>query len=171
MTWSSPRRQGGPGRGTRVMVSLLPVFTRLVVPLYRLTGGRLVERATQGAPLVLVTTVGRRTGRRRTAALGHVRDGDDVIVMASNGGRPETPAWVHNLRARPEAEVFRRGDRYPARAIFLEGDEWQRQWDRLIAAFPMYEQGRLWAAPREIPLIRLQRSGSSDVRRPQGAAG
>lgn len=161
MTWSSSPREGGPGRGTRLATAMMPTVTRITVPLLRLLRGRGASRMTMGAPLVLVSTIGRRTGRKRTTPVGHIRDGDDIIVMASNGGLPTTPAWILNLRDRPEAEVELRGERYRVTATFLEGEEWEQQWSRLIRDYPTYEQARRWASPRPIPLIRLHRLGPS----------
>jgi F420H(2)-dependent quinone reductase len=67
--------------------------------LYRLTNGRIGGRFIAGSPILLLTTIGRRTGKRRTRPLAYVRDGDRFVLCASNGGSPRHPGWYHNLRA------------------------------------------------------------------------
>ncbi|MCI0713791.1 MAG: nitroreductase family deazaflavin-dependent oxidoreductase [Chloroflexi bacterium] len=145
-----------PGRFLRFMQWTMPKGMRSYVWLYRRLNGRFVNRATGGAPVLLVTTRGRRTGKLRTVPLGHIRDGDDVIVAGTNGGLPALPGWVHNLRAHPEAEVQVGSERYPVRAEFLEGEEWTRHWEQLVTAYPVYDIARRYAG-REIPLILLRR--------------
>lgn len=145
-----------PGRFMRFMQWMMPKTTPGHVWIYRKLSGRFVNRATGGAPVLLVTTRGRRTGKLRTVPLGHMKDGDDVVVAGTNGGLPALPGWVHNLRAHPEAEVQVGPQRYPVRAEFLEGEDWSRHWERLVAAYPVYETAHRYAG-REIPLIVLRR--------------
>lgn len=159
MNQKSPRPET-PGLVMRFMQRIMPKITPGHVWLYRKLGGRFVNRATGGAPILLLTAVGRRTGQPRTVALGHLRDGDDVIVAGTNGGLPALPAWVHNLRAHPVAEVQIGQERYQVRAEFLKGEEWVDHWNRLVAAYPVYDQARRFAG-RQIPLIRLRRANSS----------
>lgn len=144
-----------PGFATRTMQRLMPKTTPAHVWLYRRLRGRLVNRATGGAPVLLLTTTGRRSGRRRTVALGHLREDDAVIVAGTNGGQPALPSWVLNLRDRPEAEVELGSTRFATRAEFLEGSAYDEHWRRLVEAYPVYEQARAWAG-RPIPLIRLR---------------
>lgn len=155
MSEANTQRQG-PGPAIRMMLRLLPWITPANVWMYRALGGRLVNRATGGAPLLLVTTMGRRSGQPRTVPLGHLRIGDDAIVAGTNGGLPKLPGWVHNLRAHPQAEVEIGRERYPVIAEFLEGEEWQEHWEQLVNAFPVYDDARRWSG-RKIPLIRLRR--------------
>ena len=113
-----------------------------------------------GGGSLLLTTVGRRSGQPRTVILGHLRDGDDVIVADTNIAKPALPSWVLNLRAHPEAEVQLGRERYQARAEFLEGEDRAGQWDRLVTADPGYE----WVqrlADRELHVIRLRRIKAS----------
>jgi deazaflavin-dependent oxidoreductase (nitroreductase family) len=145
-----------PGLLMRGMIWIMPKITPAHVWLYQKLGGRWVNRATGGAPVLLLTTTGRRSGRPRTVTLGHLRDGDDVIVAGTNGGKPALPSWIHNLRANPSATVELGRERFSARAEFLEGEEWQRHWRRLVKAFPIYDQARRFAG-RKIPLVRLDR--------------
>ena len=137
---------------------LAPRITPLYLRLYRLVGGRLVG----GGSALLITTVGRLSGQPRTVIVGYRRDGDDVIVVGSNFAKPAVPSWVLNLRAHPEAEVRLGRERYQARAEFLEGKVRAGQWDRLVAADPMYDSVQRLAG-RELAVIRLRRiKGSSE---------
>ena len=134
------------------------IITPLHVRMYRLLGGRLVF----GASVLLLTTVGRRSGQPRTVTMGYLRDGEDVIMADSNFANPAVPAWALNLRAHPDAEVRLGRERYKARAEFLEGEDRAGQWDRLVAADPLYDQIQRLAG-RELAVIRLRRiKGSSE---------
>ena len=75
---------------------------------YEHTDGSLGHRLLFGNPTLLLRTSDRRTGLLRTTALTYARDGDDYLVVASNGGRPEPPTWLGNLKPRAECEIRRR---------------------------------------------------------------
>src|SRR3954447_7218086 len=83
---------------------------KLNVPLYRISGGRLMAKVAQ-APVLLLTTTGRRSGQRRTAPVCYLRDGERLVIIGSNAGNPTPPAWALNLLADPEAEVEVRKER------------------------------------------------------------
>src|SRR5580704_6717425 len=84
--------------------SVGPWFYRMHRHVYRATGGVVGHRSRVG-PFLLLTTVGRRTGQRRTTPLLYMADGDALVVVASNGGRDRAPAWLLNLEAAPAADV------------------------------------------------------------------
>jgi deazaflavin-dependent oxidoreductase (nitroreductase family) len=112
----------------------------------------------KGAPPVfLLTTTGRRTGKPRTVALSYLTDGDAQIVVGSYGGLPFEPAWVLNLRSKPEAVVQIGRDTFLASAHFVEGAEAGALWERILSEYPIYETP-LKTANREIPIIRLERT-------------
>jgi F420H(2)-dependent quinone reductase len=73
--------------------------------LYRLTNGRIGGRFIAGSPILLLTTNGRKSGKRRTRPLAYVRDGERYVLCASNGGSPQHPGWYHNLAATGRAEI------------------------------------------------------------------
>jgi deazaflavin-dependent oxidoreductase (nitroreductase family) len=77
----------------------------LHVSLYRLTNGRIGGRFIAGSPILLLTTTGRKTGKRRTRPLAYVRDGERYVLCASNGGSATHPGWYHNLSATGRAEI------------------------------------------------------------------
>lgn len=155
MNADNPQRKE-PNLFMRMMQRIAPKVTPFHIWLIRAFGGRIVNRTPFGPPVLVVTTLGRRSGQPRSVALSHMRSGDDVIVMGTNGGLPKLPAWVHNLRACPQAEVELGKEQYPAIAEFLEGEEWKHHWDQLVNNFPIYDDTRQWAG-RKIPLVRLRR--------------
>ena len=122
---------------------------------YRATGGR-VGGSMQGAPVLLLTTVGRKSGRRRTNPLLYLRDGGDLVVVASEGGAPKHPAWFLNLVANPEVEVEVGRAREPRRAREASDEERARLWARLVEMYPGYEAYQRKTA-RRIPVVILER--------------
>jgi len=135
-------------------------YRRVVVPLeapvIKATRGRL--RPSFTAPIVILTSTGARTGRRWETPLAYFTDGDDVILIASNWGRPRHPAWYHNLRANPQCELHigPRGGVFVAREA--EGADRDRLFalpaDRLNKAFHIYRQRN--RGIRTIPVMRLK---------------
>jgi F420H(2)-dependent quinone reductase len=115
---------------------------RLNVPLYRLSGGRIGGRVGR-APVLLLTTTGRRSGQKRTAPVVYLADGENVIVINTNAGNARVPAWSLNLKANPEAEVERGRRRYPVRARVAEGEERAALWrkhNEQYAGFDDYQR-------------------------------
>jgi F420H(2)-dependent quinone reductase len=102
---------------------------KLNTPLYRLSRGRLMARVGK-APVLLLTTTGRKSGQPRTAPLVYLADGERMVVIGSNAGNTTTPAWALNLKAKPEAEVEVRGRRQPVHARVTEGSEREELWRR-----------------------------------------
>lgn len=95
--------------------------------LYDRSGGR-IGASLAGRPMLLLRTVGARTGRARTAALLYVRDGDDYAVIASKGGDDRHPGWFHNLQADPDAEIQVGTETVPVRASVADGDRREQLW-------------------------------------------
>jgi len=127
----------------------------LYIGLYRLLGGRWVDRWTGGMPVLLLTTTGRRSGLARTVALGHLQTGRGLLVAGTNGGREPVPGWVWNLRADPTCHVEAGRERYNAAAEFVEDDEYETHWRRLVAEYPIYQTARD-ILTRPVPLILLR---------------
>ncbi|MDH3707598.1 MAG: nitroreductase family deazaflavin-dependent oxidoreductase [Acidimicrobiia bacterium] len=96
--------------------------------LYERSGGR-IGASLAGRPMLLLRTVGAKTGASRTAALLYVRDGDDYAVIASKGGDDRHPGWYHNLLADPDVEIQVGTDTVPVRAVVAEGERRQQLWD------------------------------------------
>ena len=123
---------------------------------YRLTGG-IVGGNFFGTPILLLTTAGRKTGRKRTTPLTYTRDGDHYIVIASNGGSAGHPQWWLNLRADPDAEVQVMNKNLRVVAREAEGDERQQLWDSMSGRFPVYK-GYERRTSRRIPVVVLSPS-------------
>jgi F420H(2)-dependent quinone reductase len=127
---------------------------RLNKPLYRLSGGRIGGRLGR-APILLLTTTGRKSGKERTCPLVFLGDGDRQIVIGSNAGNARPSAWALNLLENPEAEVQIRRDRRPVRARVAEGAEREELWRRMIEQFGGFDTYRDRTG-REIPLFVLE---------------
>lgn len=95
--------------------------------LYQTTDGR-VGASIGGRPMLLLRTVGAKTGAARTSALLYVNDGEHWGVVASKGGSPTHPGWFHNLMAQPDVEIQVGRQRIAVRAHLAEGDERARIW-------------------------------------------
>jgi F420H(2)-dependent quinone reductase len=103
---------------------------KLNIPLYRATGGRLFGQIA-GTPVLLLTTVGRRSGQPRTAPIVYLADGERLIVIGSNAGHTAAPAWSLNLAANPDAEVEVGSERRKVRARLAEGEERTELWRKM----------------------------------------
>ncbi len=134
--------------------------------LRRVTGGHAaVYRATRGAvghrfpgarPTLLLDHLGAKSGKRLTTPLFYVRDGDDVVIVASKGGHPSHPAWLHNLRANPDTTVQVGAERRSARAREATAQERERLWPMAVHVYKGYTDYQQ-RAERAIPLVVLER--------------
>ena len=129
--------------------------------LYRRTGGRIARLYDRD--VLLLSTTGRRTGRRRTVPLQFFVDGDDMVVVAANSGMSTHPAWYLNLTAHPEAVVEVYGDTVDVRAEVLDTDEAEAFWPKVLDRAPDYSRYRT-RTDRTIPLVRLKETGRSPTR-------
>jgi deazaflavin-dependent oxidoreductase (nitroreductase family) len=112
----------------------------------------------EGAPLVLLTTTGARTGKVRTNPLVSLVDEDRVVIFASKAGAPTNPDWYHNIVANPRVTVEQGTERYEADATIVEGAERDRLFSTQKERFPGfadYEAG----TDRVIPVVALERAG------------
>lgn len=100
---------------------------KLNVPVYRLSGGRLMGTVGK-APVLLLTTTGRKSGRQRTSPIVYLAHGANVVLIDTNAGNERLPAWSLNLDANPEAEVELGRERRPVRARRAEGEERAELW-------------------------------------------
>ena len=135
------------------MSFLARLVTGLHVALYRLLDGRLVGHIGR-APILLLTTKGRRSGRTRTTPLIYQRDGERFVLVASNGGRPNHPAWWLNLRAHPQAVVEVGSDRLEVTARAAEAGERERLWSLMTSVYPGYD-GYRTKTTRTIDVVLL----------------
>jgi F420H(2)-dependent quinone reductase len=120
---------------------------------YRATGGKLFGRMGK-SPILLLNTVGRKSGKKRTSPLLYVMDGEDFVIIASKGGAPTHPAWYLNLRNDPEATV-EIGDReVRVRAEEADPEAKARLWQKMVEMYPTYDDYQK-KTEREIPLLIL----------------
>ena len=124
---------------------------------YRATGGRVGERI-PGVPgsMCLLDHVGAKSGVKRTTPLLYVRDGEDVVLVASKGGFPKHPAWLHNLKANPETTVQVGGERLDVRARVATPAERKRLWPMAEEAWPGFRTYQARSQGREIPMVVLE---------------
>ena len=124
--------------------------------LYEQSDGR-IGASLGGRPMLLLRTVGRRTGQPRTAALLYVPDGAAYVVIASKGGAPQHPGWFHNIMAKPDVEIQVGRERIPVRARVAEGKERSRLWARADeinqGQYAVYQA----RTSRVIPVVVLER--------------
>jgi deazaflavin-dependent oxidoreductase (nitroreductase family) len=124
---------------------------------YRETDGE-VGYIWNGAPTLLLTTTGRRTGLSRTTPLIFARDGDDYLVVASRGGAPVHPQWYRNLREDPRAEIQVRTDRMLVTGRPASNDARERLWKIVTDVWPNYDVYQT-RTDRVIPVVVLSPVG------------
>ncbi|GAA4737765.1 nitroreductase family deazaflavin-dependent oxidoreductase [Gordonia alkaliphila] len=141
-----------------IVATLIKVGSRLNTGMYRLSGGRLGNRWRVGAglrkpaPVCLLTTTGRKSGQPRTAPLIYLREGDAFVVVASQGGLANHPAWYLNLVANPDVEIQLGRDKYPLRARTATGAEREALWAKLVDVYADYDTYDAWTE-RDIPVV------------------
>jgi deazaflavin-dependent oxidoreductase (nitroreductase family) len=122
--------------------------------IYRATGGRLGGRFPSGAPLLLLTTIGRKSGQPRTTPLIYLADGEDLVIVASKAGMDEHPLWYLNLVANPDVEVEIGHERRRLRARTANAEEKAWLWPKLVDIYADYAAYQT-RTDREIPVVIL----------------
>ncbi|WP_285479912.1 nitroreductase family deazaflavin-dependent oxidoreductase [Amycolatopsis sp. NBRC 101858] len=124
--------------------------------LHKAFGGRVSLVALAGLPSLRLTTTGRKSGLPRSTNLLYFPHGDDLVLTASNWGRPNDPAWALNLRANPRAEVAIGGRAAEVAARELTGEEYAAMWAELLEFWPGYAMEQEEAG-RPLPVFVLKR--------------
>jgi deazaflavin-dependent oxidoreductase (nitroreductase family) len=123
---------------------------------YRLTRGRsTLSSWLSGLPIAMLTTTGARSGQPRTVPVLAIPDGNAVVVIASNFGRPRHPAWYRNLQAHPRATITVARATSDVEADELHGPTREHALHRGIEMFPPFAGYQTLAAQRRIPVLRL----------------
>jgi deazaflavin-dependent oxidoreductase (nitroreductase family) len=125
------------------------------VRVYRETGGQRGYHW-RGANILLLTTLGRRSGEPRTMPLIHRTDRDRWVVVASKGGWSHDPLWFQNLQANPDATIQVRDEEIPVHASVASGEERARLWSLMSEVWPDYDRYQQ-RTEREIPVVVLTR--------------
>ena len=147
-------------RRTAAMRPMTRLYSVIQQPLddlvYRLSGGRTTASSwLAGVEITMLTCTGAKTRQPRTLPVLGLPEGQGMIIIASNFGRPRHPAWYHNLRANPRATIVVGGVRREVVAHELHGAERERGYERGEEIFPGFTHYRRWASHRLIPVFRL----------------
>jgi deazaflavin-dependent oxidoreductase (nitroreductase family) len=135
------------------------VMHRIDRPVHRLTRGRYTFASlVSGIPVIMLTTTGAKTGRPRTVPVLGIPAGGDLAIIASNFGQYRHPAWYHNLRARPDAEIVVAGKRRRVRAVEATGEQRAQIWQEGLRVYPGFGEYERRAAHRDISVFVLQPS-------------
>jgi deazaflavin-dependent oxidoreductase (nitroreductase family) len=128
-------------------------FNRAIIEEFRANGGK-VGGSFEGAPVLLLTSTGAKSGQRRTTPLMYMPDGERMVIFASKGGAPTNPAWYHNLRANPSATVEVGTDSVDVDAAVTSGEERERLFKRQAELYPQFAE-YAEKTTREIPVVAL----------------
>ena len=147
----TPRGSRGGGMPS-FAAPVMKFMNGMMVRRFRRSGGGPM----MGLDMLLLTTIGAKTGQRRETLLGSFADGENAwLIVASAGGAVANPAWYHNLAAHPDqVQIETGGKTYKATAAQLTGAERDAAWQRITAAQPRYA-GYEKKTDRLIPIIRL----------------
>ena len=144
----------------RWLLALITAVHRFV---YRLSGGRLGSTL-GGMPMLLITNIGRKTGKERVTPLLYVEDHEGAgvrwIVVASNAGDDRDPAWWLNVQSRPDTTIQIGSTHHDVRARRASPDEVEQLWPKLVSAYRYYDDYRE-RTPRDIPVVILEPTGAS----------
>jgi deazaflavin-dependent oxidoreductase (nitroreductase family) len=139
----------------RIGSAVVRVMSVLNTWVYRASGGQIGGRFLRGAPVCLLTTRGRRSGQPRVAPLLYLRDGENVVVVASKGGMSRHPLWYRNIEADPEVLLQIGRETTKRHARLASPDEKRRLWPKLVAMYPDYDDYQA-RTERDIPVVILE---------------
>lgn len=128
-------------------------FTNIHISLYRRTKGSIGGRLA-GRPMLLLLTIGRKSGQERTTAIMYTRDGDDYILIASNGGAPQDPQWLRNLEEHAHARIQVGAQMIEVTARKADAVERNRLWLAVTARYKNFAEYQT-RTTREIPVVIL----------------
>jgi deazaflavin-dependent oxidoreductase (nitroreductase family) len=132
-------------------------FNRQVIEEFRANGGK-VGGQFVGAPMVLLTTRGAKSGKTYVNPLVYSRDGDRYVIIASYAGGPKNPSWYHNLVAHPTPTLEIGTERFQAKATFASGAERERLFNQQAGQMPVFNDYQKKTS-RQIPVVVLERLG------------
>ena len=135
------------------MKIFMQIWMAIHVFLYRVTGGKIGGK--MGGDVLLLDTVGRKSGKQRTNPVMFFRDGGAYVITASAGGAPANPGWYYNLRAHPKTTIQVMGQRIHVTASEADQGERKRLWAKLVSLSPQFK-GYETKTPRKIPMLLLK---------------
>ena len=130
-------------------------FNRQLIDEFRANNGK-VTGPFEGAPLLLLTTTGAKSGQTRTNPVVYTRDGDRLVIIASKGGAPTSPDWYHNLVANPAVTVELPDETFGAKASVARGEEHDRLFAAQAAVMPAFDDYQT-KTTRQLPVVILER--------------
>ena len=130
------------------------IMSALTVWTYRASGGKIGGKFLRGAPVMLVTTTGCKSGKPRTAPLIYLENGDDLVIVASKGGVSHHPAWYRNMEANADVEVEIGSERREMRARRVSDEEKADLWPKLTQIYRDYDDYQA-RTDRNIPVMVL----------------
>jgi F420H(2)-dependent quinone reductase len=142
-----PRALNSAGTGV-----LIKWMSRANTLAYKVSGGRVGGTFLQGAPVALLTTIGRKSGEARVSPLLFLRDGNRVVLVASQGGRTNNPMWYLNLKANPKVSVQIKKEVLALTARDATEAERAQYWPELVAMYSSFEDYQNWT-DRTIPIV------------------
>jgi deazaflavin-dependent oxidoreductase (nitroreductase family) len=144
---NAPRALNSAGTGV-----VIKWMSRLNTLAYQVSGGKVGGSFLQGAPVALLTTTGRKTGQPRVSPLLFLRDGDRVVLVASQGGRTNNPMWYLNLKANPKVSVQIKKEVLELTARDATEAERAQYWPQLVAMYSSFDDYQNWT-DRVIPVV------------------
>lgn len=139
----------------RVAKPLIVAMSRLNTWIFRLSGGRFGARWMHGAPVLLLTTIGKKSGEARTTPLLYLEDGQRVLLVGSQGGMSKNPLWVGNIDAEPNVEIQIGSNTRKMRGRRGTDEEKARYWPALTRMYPDFADYQA-RTTRDIPVIVLE---------------
>jgi deazaflavin-dependent oxidoreductase (nitroreductase family) len=130
-------------------------YNELLIEQFRTTAGKVTGQFAN-LPVLLLKTIGAKTGATRTTPLVYFKDGERYLIIASKSGAPTNPAWYHNLVANPTASVELPNESFDVQARVAKGDEREQLFHKVVESFPIYS-GYQQKTGRRIPVIVLER--------------
>ena len=131
-------------------------FSAELIAHFRANAGQIIDGPYKGAPLLLMTTIGARSGKPLVKPLAYTRAAEDFVVLASKSGAPSHPDWYRNLKAQPLVMIEVGREQFQARALVVEGADRERLFAAHAAAFPIFSDYQQRTS-RQIPVIVLKR--------------
>jgi deazaflavin-dependent oxidoreductase (nitroreductase family) len=138
----------------KAKVSMDQDFNQQVINEFRANGGK-VGGPFEGAPMVLLNAIGRKSGKVQTVPLVAFHEGGNVYIIASKGGSPSHPTWYHNLKANPDVTIEIGTDTREVTAHELDTAERDVIWPQIVALMPQFGEYEKHTQGRIIPLFRM----------------
>lgn len=144
-----PRPKGLDTPATKFIIKWM---SRAQTAVYKASKGKLGGTFLEGAPVALLTTIGRKSGEPRVAPLLYLREGDRIVLVASQGGSDKHPLWYLNLKANPKVKVQIKDEVLELTARDATEAEREEYWPKLTAIYKAFDDYKSWT-DRVIPVV------------------